>query len=306
MPKGRIALPNNNSQRGRPPTPVKETTWKIAPTAMPSAPGGLSREARIEWDRLEPFLVGLNRVAEIDAEPLFAYCTYWGRFASLMAKHFTDEDALLTADGPTCEVIHPLLPELIGYAREMMAVASEFGLTARSRDLDGDDPRKIPSAVKRFYGNRRKVAESKLPESIIPLLPDWDDRDLEPPMWMNARAAATYRTLGDQLRNLDLFTPIDKIHICTLACLSDLFKRADEQLKNDFTPVWSKRENEDGEFAVMYEKAHPLHKAIKELGKIAREYWTAYGMTPRARKIFDGEESTAKKERPLVFKGKFG
>jgi P27 family predicted phage terminase small subunit len=273
---------------------------------MPLAPDELSKEALTEWKRLEPFLVGLNRVAEIDAEPLYAYCTYWGRFASLMANHFADESASLTADGPTCEVIHPLLPELIGYAREMMSIAAEFGLTARSRDLDGNDPRKIPAAVKRFYGNRRKVADSKLPDSVIPMLPDWDERDLEPPMWINARAATIYRSLGSQLRNLDLFTPIDKIHICTLACLGDLFRRANEQLKNDFVPVFSKRENEDGELSVMYEKAHPLHKAIKELGKIAKEYWTAYGMSPRARKIFDGEQPAEKKERPLVFKGKFG
>jgi phage terminase small subunit len=266
----------------------------------------MSREARAEWDRLEPFLVGLNRVSEIDAEPLMTYCTYWGRFASLMAAHFADDDAELTADGPTCEVVHPLIPELIGYARELMVIAAEFGLTARSRDLDGNDPRKIPSAIKRFYGNRRKVGEGKLPESVLPMLPDWDDRDLDPPIWMNARTAGLYRQLGSQLRNLDLFTPIDKIHICTLACLGDLFRRANEQLKNDFVPVYNKRENEDGEFTVAYEKAHPLHKWMKEIGKIAKEYWTAYGMSPRARKIFDGEQPTAKKERPLVFKGKFG
>lgn len=301
MAKGRIALP-----AGRPPNPVQDNTWRVAATAMPQTPDELTGEARREWTRLEPFLVSLNRVSELDVEPLYAYCVYWGRFSALMASHFADDNAKLYADGPTCIVVHPLLPELIGYAREMLAIASEFGLTARSRDLDGNDPRKIPSMLKRLYGNRRKVAESKIPDSVIPMLPEWDAADLEPPIWMGARCAKLYRHLGDQLRNIDLFTPIDKIHICSLACLGDLLRRADDQLKDDLVPVYSKKPNEDGEHELQYEKAHPLHKVLKELGKIAREYWTAYGMTPRARKIFDKEQSGEKKARPLVFKGKFG
>jgi phage terminase small subunit len=275
--------------------------WKVAKTEMPAEPSELKGEALIEWKRLEPFLVSLGRVSRLDVEPLTAYCIAWGRFANIMRNHFAEDNARLTADGPTCEVQHPLIQELLGYAREMLETAGQFGLTARSRDLDGDDPRKIPSVLKRLYGNRRKVAMGSLPESVIPMLPEWDEDDIRPPLWMGDRATQIYYDTVEQLRHVDLFTPVDRIHICALACIGDLFKRADEMLTDDFVPVVSKMTGE-----TTYEKAHPLHRTIRDMMKMAREYWLAYGMSPRARRIFDGEQKTEAKIRPVIFRGASG
>lgn len=297
MGKGRITLPG---KKGRPAKPVLDNTWKVANTEMPGAPSELNSEGLAEWKRLEPFLTALNRVSLIDEQALYAYCLEWGLFAGLMRDHFSDEDCRLLVDGPTHDVTHPLLSELIGYAKDILTISGHFGLNARERDLDGKDPRRIPSVLKRFYGNRSKVAESKIPESIIPMLPEWDETDLHPPLWMNLRATTEYEKIGQELRHLDLFTPIDKIHLCTIACLGDLQVRACGELRQDLIPVYIKR---DGEEEVAYEKANPLHKAIRDLTKILSEYWQAYGMTPRARKIFDTDRATEKKARPVVFRG---
>jgi len=293
MTKGRIALP-----KGRPPSASVESTWFEARMCMPDTPDDLNGEGLREWHRLEPFLTALNRVSRLDAQALYNYCLYWGRFSDLMQRHFTEGESLV-ADGPSCEILHPLLPELIGYAREMMTIASEFGLTARSRDLEGDHHNRIPTELKRLYGNRSKVADSKLAESILPMLPDWDESDLVPPPWMAREAVEIYESVTRELRNVDLFTPVDKIHMCCLACLAELTKRADSELRDDYVPVLNKKTGD-----VQYQKAHPLHKGIRELGKISREYWTAYGMTPRARKIFGNEQPAEKKVRPMFFKGK--
>jgi phage terminase small subunit len=293
MGKGRIALP-----KGRPPKPLPNTIWKVAPTEMPQPPEELKGEGLVEWRRLEPFLLAIDRVALIDQQPLYSYCLSWGRFASIMRSHFAQEDASLVADGPTCEIVHPLVPELLGYAKDMLHISGQFGLNPRDRDLDCKFATQMPSMLKRFYGNRSKVAEGRLPESIVPMLPDWDENDLLPPLWMNERMVRTYLSIGEELRNLDMFTPIDKIHICAIACLGDLQMRADEELVNDFTPVVSKMTGE-----VSYEKAHPLHKVIRDMTRMLADYWLAYGMSPKARRRLDTEKSTNKKVRPVIFTG---
>ncbi len=296
MGKGRIPIPG---KRGRPPAPVEETTWKVAPAKMPPTPAELTGEGLAEWTRLEPYLLAIDRVSDVDSQALHAYCLYWHRFSYLMATYFADESALLYSDGPTCEVPHPLLPDLIGFARDLIGFAGDFGLTARSRDLDGNHGNRIPAALKRFFGNRRKVAESKIPESVIPMMPKWES--IDPPLWANRRIAKLYQEAVSQLELLDLFTPLDYAPVVVMCCLQDLLLRANEQLRYDFTEVLDKKTGD-----VLYVKSHPLYQVLRQLGDVNRHYWKGYGMNPRSRKIFASEKTDTKKERPVVFKGKFG
>jgi len=295
MGKGRTPEPG---KRGRPAKPPRETTWKLAETIMPAKPEELTGIAAEQWHLLEPYLVALDRVTHVDRQPLTAYCIIWQRISLLANDHFSDSSTLLWADGPSCEVVHPLLPELMGYCQALHKIAIEFGLTARSRDLDGMNGNKIASWLKRLVGNTAKKAESSIPESKIPLLPKWSDEDMEPPMWMNTRMLEEYDYLATHLINLDLFTPLDKPHLCILAMLNDLVYRANDQLRDDWTYVHDKKTGE-----VLYKKAHPLHQVIRDLIKVQREYWKAYGMSPLARRIFGDEERSETAARPLIFKG---
>ncbi len=155
-------------------------------------------------------------------------------------------------------------------------------------------------------GNRRKIAEGKVPQSIVPILPEWTPADMQAPLWMNDRAYAEFDRLGKELQNIDLFTPLDLIPVCVMAGLYDLQMRAYEQLKETdlytYVTAWDKEE--EAEVEVM-RKAHPLQKGITAIMNVAKLYWTDYGLSPRNRRLFSGEEKSESTEVPLIFKGKF-
>lgn len=285
------------TRRGRPAKPVRDTTWFAPPANMPAAPSDLTGAAASEWERLRPLLESLSRVSRIDILPLVEYCSAWGRFEHLMREHFRSETDDLDAEGPSSRVAHPLLAPLLDSANAILMYGEQWGLTARSRDLDGNN--RIPTEVKRLFGNRHKIAESKIPESVVPMLPPWQTEDMEPPLWMNDKARNLYNTVGTDLSNLDMFTPLDRIHLIVMCCLHELILRAHEQITNDLVEVT----NKEGE--VKYERANPLYEVINKLTAVTKKYYAAYGMTAQARRLLPKEEKTEAK-RPLIFKGRFG
>lgn len=297
MGKGRFALTAGQSARGRPATPEEDKNWKIAPTEMPELVQGLGREARKEWNRIERYLIALDRVSAIDRQAMTAYCTQWGKFARIMKEELADESTPLYGDGPTCLVIHPLIPPLARSAKAIIKLAGQFGMTARTRDLESDHGNRKASALKRLMGNQRKIAEGKVPQSVIPILPTWTEFDMAPPFWMSDRAVMEFEELGKQLGAIDLFTPLDLVPICVVCCLFDLYLRAGEQMGGLYTYVTDKEGEEQ------YVKEHPLLRVQTELHDVMQFIWKDYGQTPRYRKIFNGERKADKKEIPLVFKG---
>lgn len=287
---------------GRPPSPVEETTWLVVPTAMPTAPDLPVEGAGGEWYRIGQYLVALDRVAEIDRQPLMRYCLQWGLFARIMDEELANEQTQLIVDGRASEVLHPQLEPLIDIASDLITLAGMFGLTARTRDLDGTHGNKKSSALKRLLGNRSKIAEGKLPGPISPLLPDWYSSDMSPPAWMNTRALREFDALGSQLVNLDLFTPLDLVPIVVLSCLVDLELRAHEQMERLWIDVYGK--DEEGEQVVVERKATPLYKGIKKLGKVTNLYWKDYGMSPLHRRKMPSEDrSESARETPIMFLG---
>lgn len=285
------------TRRGRPAKPAKDTVWFAPATQMPASPNELQGAARSEWERLRPYLEAISRVSRIDVLPLAEYCLAWGRFEHLMAEHFHKETDDLDADGPSSRVAHPLIAPLVDAANTILAYGEEWGLTARSRDLDGQ--KRIPAEIKRLFGNRRKVAEGKIPDSILPMLPEWQDDEMAPPIWANDRVRRLYTETGTELRNLDLFTPLDRIQLVVMCCLHDLLLRAHEQLTDDLVEVLSK----EGE--CRYERANPLYEIINKFTAVTRKYYSAYGMTAKARRLLPSEEKVESK-RPVIFTGSFG
>lgn len=299
MAKGRFAL--KPAQRpGRPPSPVEDNNWKLAPTAMPNM-AGLDHIAAEEAGRLTRYLVALDRVAAIDRQSLAVYCTQWSLFCRLMRDEFAPENRLLSGDGPTCEVAHPLIAPLLRSSKSIIRLAGLFGMTARTRDLESTNGNRKASALKKLMGNQRKVAEGRLEQGVIlPMLPDFGRGDLVAPLWMNQRARHEFERLGEELEKLDLFTPLDLAPLVVVSCLFDLYLRAGDQLR-DLTTVVMNSKGEDAGY-----KEHPLLKAQFEIAEIMHAIWKDYGQTPRYRKVFNGERKVEKKEIPLVFKGAFG
>ena len=281
-------------------TKAEDTQWKLAATKMPALPFGMDTVASREWNRIGRYLVALDRVAEIDKQALFAYCTMWSMFSRIMEEELSPLRARLVEDGPTCLIPHPLIAPLLRSAEVTLKKAGEFGLTARTRDLEGDHGNRKSSALKRLMGNQRKVATHRLVDRVTPMLPDWEPEDMLPPEWMNEVALAEFHALGSSLAALDLFTPLDVIPITIGCTLFEMYTRALDQMDCLTVPVYDKKGEE-----VAY-KEHPLHKVLTDLHSILQYVWKDYGQTPRFRKVFDGEKKEDKKVVPLVFKGKFG
>ncbi len=274
--------------------------WALAKTQMPEPPATLAGDALAEWNRIGDYLIALDRVSLLDRQSLSAYCLHWGMFARIMREELSDPTMKLYEFGSSCEVAHPLLGPLNRNAEIIIKVAGQFGMTARTRHLEGDHGNRKSIAEKKLEGNRRKVAEAYLERSVIPLMPEWDKADMAPPSWMNDRAKEEFISIGQELQHLDLYTPIDWVPLSVMCCLFDLYLRAGEQLVDLTTVVMDRQGNEIGI------KPHPLHKASGALFDTLQFIWKDYASTPRFRKIFDGERKVRqKKEIPLVFKGKF-
>ena len=283
---------------GRPPKPIEDNNWKLAKTQMPNPPE-LAGEAGDEWQRISRYLVALDRVAAIDRMALSSYCIEWSKFCRLM-RNLSDEDEYLYNDGPSCEVLHPLIPPTLRSAREVIRLAGLFGMTARTRDLESDHGNRKASALKRLMGNQRKIAIGKTGVSVLPMLPDFGDQDLRPPVWLNAKANEEYYELGEQLKQLDLFTPLDRAPITIAACMFELYIRAVSQISDLTTSVVNKQGT------VVSFKEHPLLRGSNEILEALHVVWKDYAQTPRYRKVFNGEQKIAGKDIPIVFKGQFG
>lgn len=298
MGKGRIAHKPVQRQ-GKPPAPVEDNNWKLAPTAMPTMPK-LPPVAASEWMRLSRYLTALDRVASVDRQALSTYCLQWAVFSRIMRDELSPEGVYLFDDGPTCEVAHPLLTPLLRSGRAVLRMAGQFGMTARTRDLESSHGNRKASALKRLMGNQRKIAEGRLAPSILPILPDFGEQDMQPPDWLNARARAEFEQLGAELKILDLFTPLDLVPLVIVSSLFDLYMRANEQMRTLYTSVLNKEGVEVGQ------KEHPLFKASSEILEVMHMVWKDYGQTPRYRKVFNGEQKVEGKEIPIIFKGRFG
>ena len=285
---------------GRPPKSTNKS-WKTVKAKAPPCPDGLPEDARAEWQRLSPFLESLGRVSPIDKQALVSYCLSWSSFSRIMRDEFSEPWAKLYADGPRCDIIHPAFPPLLRYADIVYRNAGQFGMTARTRDLEGDNGNRKSIAQKLLEGNRRKVATHQLTDSVPLLICEWQAADVAAPDWMTSRALAEYNELANSLTPMDLFTPLDRTTLAIGCSLYELLLRASEQMTDLYTHVEKLEKDEEGEYELRtYLKEHPLHIVHYQLATFLHKVWKDYGMTARYRRIFNGEQKREKKI-PITF-----
>lgn len=264
---------------------------------MPEVPDFLTDAAKAEWSRLERYLLALNRVAPIDRQSLAAYCMSWELFDRIMREELANEHTALIVDGPRCEVAHPQLAPLCKTANKIYVFACQFGLTARTRDLDLPTTNRKASAFKRLMGK----TETHTPGSVVPMMPKWDADAMRLPAWANDRVKSEYNRIKEQLEVLDLFTPLDLVPLTVACSIFDLYVRCQEQMGDLYTNIIDPRYG-----TVVGRKASPLSTSCNELLDILVRYYRDYGVSPVNRKVFAGEEKQKEKTPvPLIFKGNF-
>jgi P27 family predicted phage terminase small subunit len=91
----------------------------------------------LEWGRVAPELFSLGILTKLDRAALAAYCDSYGlwiRARRLLAKMGEDgADSLLVKTAQGNVIQHPLIGLANKAKRDMMAYATEFGMTPSSR-----------------------------------------------------------------------------------------------------------------------------------------------------------------------------
>jgi P27 family predicted phage terminase small subunit len=123
--------------------------------AIPPVPPELSGDAKLEGGRLAPDLYRLGLMTNLDRAALAALCDSWGiwiRARRLLAKMGEDgADGLLTRATSGTVYQNPLIGICNKAKRDMMAYASEFGMTPSSRArLSAPPPPDHDPAMKYF------------------------------------------------------------------------------------------------------------------------------------------------------------
>lgn len=281
----------------RPPKPEADKTWFVAKVQMPDRPEDMPGLAHDEWDRISPYLTELDRVAVIDRQALTAYCLEWAYIAQIYIEELHSDDNLCIDDFVQLKA-NPTIYAFVNRAKAIFTLCLKFGLTARSRYLDSSiHGNSLNWAIKKLEGNKKKIAQGKVRDSIIPMLPAFEPSDMQAPLWFKGSAKAEYDRLRDSLLNLDLFTPIDYVPLCVAAMLGDLYIRCAGQIDSMTVPVYDKKGNERGV------AAHPMHQAQRWVHEAQLKYWQDYGLTPRDRKVLTGQDQKERKKIPLVFEG---
>ena len=99
--------------------------------AIPSCRSWLDAEAKREWRRVSPELAKMKVLSKLDRSLLAAYCASWSQFVAGVRQ--------LQKDGPTYRTEsglikrHPAASLVHQAARDVLAFASEFGLSPSAR-----------------------------------------------------------------------------------------------------------------------------------------------------------------------------
>ena len=101
------------------------------PSVAPDAPRGMSKAARVEWDRIVPLLERLGLLSQLDRAALASYCEAWSDFIRATRKVEREGLTIVTSNGNVIQ--NPALG-VKNQAREAIRkLASEFGLSPAAR-----------------------------------------------------------------------------------------------------------------------------------------------------------------------------
>lgn len=93
----------------------------------PTAPPGLSLEAKKEWKRVVPLLKAQECIKELDRATLATYCESWAEWVAANAELQTH--GRLTIEAAQGEIPHPAVRIRREAAREIRALSALFGLS---------------------------------------------------------------------------------------------------------------------------------------------------------------------------------
>ena len=141
--------------------PLNQSEPKPKAAAIPRPPSFLSKDARLEWQRLAPKLHELNILTHIDRAAFTAYCEAWstfkwaneeiGRSTGLIIPVGGGETVTnkkngdkVTSRKPVSYTTHPLLWVRNQAMQQMHKFLTEFGLSPASRSRIAAD---LPSGA---------------------------------------------------------------------------------------------------------------------------------------------------------------
>ena len=118
-------------------------------TAIPKFPQHLNETAKKEWTRISKHLASLGLLSEIDRAALAAFCVAWARWAEAEEK-LKAHGILVKSKSPNgFPVQSPYLAIANKAMKQMVDLATEFGMTPSSRSRtraqkDPDDDEFLP------------------------------------------------------------------------------------------------------------------------------------------------------------------
>lgn len=110
--------------------PLNESA-PVPPTVALRCPKHLLPEARKEWKRLAPILMGVGLLTAADAVPFEAYCTSYARWLEVQAKITEEGSTYVDPQGRIRP--NPYIAIANQQLREIKSLAAEFGLTPSNR-----------------------------------------------------------------------------------------------------------------------------------------------------------------------------
>jgi P27 family predicted phage terminase small subunit len=100
-------------------------------TRIPACPVDLSDEAKLEWNRLAPYLFNVGVITEADRSAFAAYCQTFGRWIQAERILSTEGEIIMSTKGN--RVQNPHLWVANRALGQMHKFCTEFGLTPASR-----------------------------------------------------------------------------------------------------------------------------------------------------------------------------
>lgn len=99
--------------------------------SIPAAPKFLSKEARVEWDRITPILEDLGLISHLDLAAITMYCQTWGRIERY-EKLVAEQTELCTSINGHIQP-SPEMGVLNRAYQTAYKLLSEFGMSPASR-----------------------------------------------------------------------------------------------------------------------------------------------------------------------------
>jgi phage terminase small subunit len=223
-----------------------------------------------EYERLTPFLLHLNRLADADVIAITQLCDQWGQLANVFEIALDDGFFVCDASPSWSETVAPEVAIAHRLAESFLTSCIKFGMTPLSRAADGSEA--IP---KEFSRRTFKDPTFHRDELFDP----WTPESVDPPEWLSERSRQIYFALRESLSNVRIFCPLDVAPLSVMVCLFDLRQRVLAEMSG-FTVEHHKS-------AAI--KEHPGTRAIATIDLSLDKYQRHFALNPAARKRFKNQ-----------------